>query len=522
MGTIFSFLLISALTYWKLIFHFFEQDEWMGMGHTLALGIGRVVQEGVANAFIFGTSRPIAGLINFIFYSLFGFNTVPLAIFAILVHGLSIFLVFKLIEKISPKSELKIFAALFFAVNLISNQAVSWFSSAAAVPVSTAFLLFSILLFLNFIEKNRRKSLYFSYLAFYLSFITKEINALFSIFFVFYFFFYKEKSLKRNLSVNFPYILVSVLAIFRYVYFYFLSQTQVGLIITRAGAGTLSLLANIFSIPISSLSQIFVIPRHIYSLARSTSILLHGFDKGDLFNQTTMSFHLSIVFSLLVILFLIFLYTRKRILKKNLLLGGLFYVLAILPYTVIQKGGTAFLEGRYYYLAVAGIAIIFAGIKLPKYKPSKALLLAIFFAYIFLHLKSIYTVLDNKVALSMRRKEVVKQLAKVDLKNKRRNIFFAESDEEYLGQKLPFQQGIGYTLMVIFHEQGAIPGVFLKENYLWNLGSQGYHTFEDYGFGYFYEPNKLEQTIKELESKHYNLVYLKYENQNLKIEKKDF
>ncbi len=515
------FIALSFLTYWKLFFHFYEQDEWVGLGHVFVKGLGRVTEGGnLFEVFALGSGRPVAGFLNYIFFSLFKLNTVPIAAFSILVHGITIFLVFMLLEKINPESKFNVLASVFFGINFASIQAITWFSS-VAVPVSTAFLLISILLYMKFIEKLKRRNLYLSYLFFYVSFLTKELNFLFSFLFVLYFYLKKSKNLKRNLTLNLPYIAIMLLAFIRYISFFLFSKERVGLVISNQNDGLIRIVSNFVDVPLTSLSQVFLIPSSTYSLANKVTSVLYNRVGDDLFNQTIMSTRLSIIFSLVFIAIILILFLKNKLNKENLLFGSLFYLVSILPYVVVEKS-FSFLEGRYYYLTVVGVAIIIAGMKLiGKNKLRNNLVYIFFLSYIFIQYRNINMFLNQKVSMSSQRKEIVQTLNQVNLEGKKINIFFSESEKDYLyeGQKLPFQQGIGYTLMVIYYLHGVIPDKFLTENYLWGITTEGYYSEGDYGFGYFYDPDKLNGVLETLEGRSYNLVYLKYDGKNLRVEK---
>ena len=64
-----------------------------------------------------------------------------------------------------------------------------------------------------------------------------------------------------------------------------------------------------------------------------------------------------------------------------------------------------------------------------------------------------------------------------------KNIFYITGDTDYyiVGNKVPFQQGMGYTLMVWYYHTGKIPKDLINENFLWELNSQGYKEIDNKG-----------------------------------------
>ena len=87
-----------------------------------------------------------------------------------------------------------------------------------------------------------------------------------------------------------------------------------------------------------------------------------------------------------------------------------------------------------------------------------------------------------------------------ELPNK--TVFFITSNQDFIVENnpLPFQQGIGYTLMVWYWDMSPVPVEFLLNDHLWDLASQGYKEIDNRGFGYFTEEYKLEETIKDYDN----------------------
>ena len=81
-------------------------------------------------------------------------------------------------------------------------------------------------------------------------------------------------------------------------------------------------------------------------------------------------------------------------------------------------------------------------------------------------------------------------------------VFYFESDRSYYGlpdteKILPFQSGLGQTLLVWYYKTQKFPSDFFQNNYLWDLESQGYKQIENQGFGYFRDFDLLKQTIDQ-------------------------
>jgi len=75
-----------------------------------------------------------------------------------------------------------------------------------------------------------------------------------------------------------------------------------------------------------------------------------------------------------------------------------------------------------------------------------------------------------------------------------KNVFYVTGDKEYYGphNMVPFQQGMGYTLMVWYYHTGKIPASFVEGNVLWDITTQGYKEVNGQGFGYFSDLPSLQ------------------------------
>src|SRR3989304_5291245 len=86
------FLLI--LSFWRVPFIFFQQDEWMGFGLIIDTGIG-LLMRGFDSPNILHFV-PLGQLFNYLSYHLFGLNHVAYNIAALLIHLINSYLVYKL------------------------------------------------------------------------------------------------------------------------------------------------------------------------------------------------------------------------------------------------------------------------------------------------------------------------------------------------------------------------------------------------------------------------------------------
>ncbi|MBT3249267.1 MAG: hypothetical protein HN846_00390 [Candidatus Pacebacteria bacterium] len=486
------FILISFSVYWRLFDHFYEQDEWMGVGHIKVLGISRVFEAGFLPAIIGGAGRPIAGLINYFFFTNFTFEAFPFALTSIILHSLTVYALFILLEKFNAKNLFQnTLISLFFLINAVSSQGVMWFSTAISVELSTLLLILSIIFFMDFNSTQNKKKYFLSILTFYLSFLTKEAAVLFSIFFIVYLFLQNKKEFFKKIKYTLPYITVSLIAFLRYLSF-FLVGNKVGKFVTSSPQGQSGLLSNAITYPIKSISHFFVSPEDWLGF--------FSFMKEMLPEQSFTLPSLLWAMSILLIALSLHLFVTNKIDRKIFIYGLVIYLVSILPYSIINSD--IFLESRYYYAPLVGVAVILTSFKLKKNYQSLLTTLAVFVLFAFMQISSINQRLEIKVVASQERKKIVDQLKSIELNGNKKNIFLIESDNpDYVVPKqvLPLQQGIGYTLMVLYYDQGVIPNEFLISNYLWDMGNQGLYESDDYLFGFFVEEAELEEELLSIE-----------------------
>src|SRR3989344_5949416 len=82
---------------------------------------------------------------------------------------------------------------------------------------------------------------------------------------------------------------------------------------------------------------------------------------------------------------------------------------------------------------------------------------------------------------------------------------------------LPFQQGSGYTLMVLYYNSGKIPKSFLKDGFLFEIGSQGYKESDNMGFGFFTDKKELEKAVTNYNLPPSSILHLQYLWQDNKL-----
>ncbi|TSC88490.1 MAG: Uncharacterized protein G01um10145_893 [Microgenomates group bacterium Gr01-1014_5] len=231
-----------------------------------------------------------------------------------------------------------------------------------------------------------------------------------------------------------------------------------------------------------------------------------------------------------VIVFFIALFLKKETVvnKKSVLFWLLFTFLSFTPYVVLSKD-FAYLESRYYYLPVAGGAVLLSWIAKRIWDTlGKKLFLIIIFPFflglIVWHAISVGKAIDEQLIFSNWRKNFI-----LDLKTLApslscsKNVFYISGEKNYWsdGNIVPFQQGTGYTLMVLYNDSGRIPKELLAESYLFEIGSQGYKEVGEKGFGFFTNKEELDKVVETHKLQQDCIIALSYDSQRHKLIKND-
>lgn len=502
--SVFIFLII-LFVFFNLPRTFYQQDEWQTLGHNLAQGLG-IFKHVNPFLLLFGELRPLSGLMYLFFLGFVKFTVVPAAIFAIIFHAINSGLVFYLVNKISKKKIIAIIASIFFVTNSISHQAITWVSAVGTLPAAT-FILFAIIAYLRYIETSNKKYILVSFIFTIVSLYFKGVGIFLFMLLPLMCFIYKNKSInikniKSTLVINLPFFILGLVILLVRVIEVFLHSEKVAGFAVGAGNSNFieTIIIHVVLYPLTSLLQIFVPPLDLYAITQAIAKIQYKFLIGsplvDLVVQSIVADMLAILGSLAILLFLGFIANRykDKVVNKNMLFAVLFFFLSFLPYIALDRD-SSYLSSRYFYLGAIGAGILFGYIiyflsNLSKY--AKWIVFPLVFLYLFHHVSIIRGDINHQVKLGNERKAVLNGIKSHYPKLDKNSIFYVTSDKQYYGDITnPFQNGLGYVLEVWYYDSGNIPKEFLSENYLWDLGAEGYRKRGNKGFGYFQDMDKM-------------------------------
>lgn len=499
---------ITILIFFNLPNTFYQQDEWQTLGHNLAQGIGIFANNPLQ--LLFGELRPLSGLMYLIFLGFYKFTVVPTAIFGILFHIINATLTLYFVDKITKKKLIAFIASVFLITNSVSHQAVTWASAIGTLPATTLILI-AIIMYLKYLEKANKKYLLISFISTILSLYFKGIGIFLFILLPLMGFIYKnipinKKNVKKMLAINFPLFTFGFLVLtVRFSEVFFRTEKIAGFV---SGGGDNSFVQTIILrmilYPLTSLFQIFVPPLDLYPIMPIITKMQYKFlitsPVSGLVAESIVTDMVAILGSIVILGLLGFMVYKYKdtTTNRNMLFALLFFFLSFLPYVVLDRDSSYF-SGRYFYVSVIPAGILFGYIvyffaNINTY----AKWVTLFFVTLFLlhHTSIIRRDINYQVNLGNERKAVLSGIKSQYPSIEKNSIFYVTSDKQFLGDITnPFQNGLGYVLEIWYYDSGNIPKSFLSENFLWDLGAEGYKKSGDKSFGYFQDMDKM---VKEM------------------------
>ncbi len=496
--------LLILFVYWDLPKTFYQQDEWQAIGHILVQGAGNIVHYTTPEQLLLGGGRPLSRALNLILLGHFKFNLLPISIFAIVIHSLNSLLVFYLAKKLFNKFWISFFASLFFALNSVSSQSITWVAAVGGLPATT-FLIASLIFYVEYLSKNNKKYIYFSYIFGLISLLFKESALFLFILYPLAFFLYKEKiRIKEFLVVHSPLFFYGILILFfRYLGLFFRNDNAAGFV-GVADNPVRSALVHLVLYPITSLFQIFVPPTDLYNLTpliiKTQYKFLIDSPVRDLVAQSIAADMVSSIgafFILGIFIFLIY-KTKDKFTKKGIIFILLFFFLSLLPYVVVHRD-SSYLSSRYFYVSSVGAGIllgIFINYLVKINKIFLILIIPVISFYMLHNVQIIKKEINFQQEIGSQRIAVLKGITNIYPNPENNSIYYVISDKSYYGSITnPFQNGLGYVIEVWNFDTGKIPSSFLTENFLWDLGAEGYDSKGSLGFGYFQDIDKMVGVI---------------------------
>lgn len=527
----FVYLILILLVFGGLTKTFFQQDEWATFGNMI---YAQEMESGWLERLLplagFSHFAPFPRIIPKIMFDFFGINFLPYALLPLILQVLNSFLVFYLALILTKKKWLSFLAGLFFAINSISRQTIIWIAASTGAQGSALFLLLSLI----FLAKRKP---WLSTLAFLFSLFFKETSIfLFAFLPIFLFIFSSEKKLSKIKIFKFllPLWLMAFLYFGLRFLLFFNAPPPPGTPyeVSQPTAKEVYVF-RFFTHPLKSLSQSFIPQEEVVTLSRLTIRLAYPWfvaSNGavDPYVAETVGADIfSYGGAVLVLAGLVFLVKRlPQSLKPVLAFSLILMLLASWPLLFIsgRAGYFSLIEGRHLYLLGIGSSLIWA-ILLRK---RNVLTLAVLLLLVGFSVFRIQKDIQKQIELGDLRRSILEQIYHRYPKLPEKVIFYIESDLAYYGlppeeKILPFQSGLGQTLMVWYYGHGQkLPPCFFppEEDFLYAITEQDYRECQGRGFGYFRQPDKLKEAIKKNKLAKENIISFSFNSQNNSLEEK--
>lgn len=503
---IFLFLAVFVV-FWPITKSFYQQDEWASLGSALVYGPKFIWQSTSGPVqFLLGQGRVLSNVFNYLLFSGHPFNLIYVFLFGIIWHALNTVLVFFLARKFIKSFPAVVLASVFFAFNSVAQQAVIWPSTIVNTLPSTTLVILSIFSFMKYLE-GKSKWLSAAFLFLYASLFFKESGVCLFLLFPIFGDFYLKLTFQKFLKSFWLFILFITLTVVARLWQFGNISSAMNLFVTGS---TPNYLFNIFLrliyYPLTSLSLTYLPAQSMLALAKIITRLYYSFIPAnivDLVAQSVVLDGMAIFFSLSLVILFITCFKGNNEKKHFFLLLGIF-IFSFLPYAIITKN-FAYLESRYYYLASVPAAILLGMFwqKLFSFKKG-IVVLSIFVFVVFLkwHITSISGELSRQLILANQRKAILDEVTKVRPSLDDKTVFYFTGGRNYYideGNNLPLQQGLGYTLAVWYYGKNRAYSnlqPLIKDQFLWDLGSQGYREVYGKGFGCFWQIADLKKEIK--------------------------
>lgn len=496
-------VILSVVLYRKLFFTFYQQDEWMALGSFFGYGmIGPLREKSLMEMFI-GAGRPFIWPLHVLSYKILPFQMWPLASFSIIMQPLIGILMYAIVLALTGSAVGAWIAGLYFLISYNGSQTVSWFATSTVTLASTFFGLLAVLFMLNYLRANKSAYLFVSLASVICSYFFKESGFMFVLFLpILYILLSRGKRvIIRAFRIFWPLIAYFSFAIALTIIHLLTPAQQVDKFVGQSSGGIWRVAQNIFFYPILSFSQLFI----PFPLVKKVSPAL-----------AEMSLFTDAVFvglSVLLIGFILWSMYRFKRARIPLALSLVFTLLSFVPYAVLSRGAS-YLSSRYFYVGAVGAAMLagtYAAIAWDKLASSGrgvrliicsiACVVAVFWAYKnmqFIGRDVQLQVLDARERLAILNE--VKRRYPVLPKNP---VFYVTGDHPgyyyVANQKLPFQQGIGFTILVWYYPDGGISRELLRISIpqFWDIKGQGYREIDGTGFGYYWDKDVMRNEMLE-------------------------
>lgn len=500
------FIFLSGVIYYRLVNVFYQQDEWQALGHFLANGHYTIFSNLSFPQLIFGEGRILTSALFYLFFVFSPYNTIFLSLVAIVLQGINTFFIYLISQKIFKYSLTSFTLSIIFLTNSVFDQSIIWFGGSLATLLAGLFILLSLYFYLSYLNEKRNSKFVLAFICLFISIYFKEVGVPLLILYPLLYILEKKREYKEFLKVSILpvlyFILFGLVRVGEIIY----SSHKVGDYVSKSTPIKHTLLINVLLYPLTGFSQSLIPDVFMYTKAKEFFVnyyntFLHTLNP-DLIAQTVVTDFITALLSLGIIGLLLVISVKLKKLKV-FLFSILFYFFSMLPYIFILRG-SSYLESRYYYIPFIGVlfclGILIDWLLQNKNKLITVISLILIGVYSLWNTGFISNELKVQIDLASQRKTILYSVKKTIPVIKPQTVIYVESDYSYIvgNNPLPFQEGIGYTFLVWLSDKKHLYFQdLLNQNYLWDIGSEGFARDDKYGYGFFTNYSDLKDSVKK-------------------------
>ena len=516
---------------------FYMNDEWMALGNVFVNGIFAGINKYSFFEILLGKGRPLTFLLSNLFYYFSTYNIIPFVVTAYFFHILNGLLIYLFVKKISRNRFVSVIAGIFFITASISNQSITWIPNITQDLPAVACILLAQLSLVAFVETKRKKYIFLSLLAAYVSYLFKD-----QFFYVFlwlpilYFLLSTKRFSLKDLFRRYWILIILATGVIIYKLIALYGPDIISFKMTAINYWMKSLF-NWFYYPLITLSQTFVPPEYMFKSAHKFFYFYYGnlapyISNIDVISQNIISDMLSILLSFVFLIALFISYAFNKSQRKTVWIGIIYYFLSFSTIAIyLDTRGTSYVESRYLYASMISMGIFFAvildtiRIKLFTIRIPKIISIFIICAITIIYFGKQITLIQRAVWRStinaQNETQVLKEFSQILPTLPPKSVIYLTGNNTYYGyvhHPVPFQLDPGYILMVWYYKSGFIPNDSLRvDRKLWSFGTQWYEELDGKAFGYYWDKDYLISEIKNKKFSLNQVIGLYYDGNNRKL-----
>lgn len=489
-----AIIAVFAVSYHKVPFLFFQQDEIFSFGFFNKEGINSISYFLTLDKLTHVT--PITFGLSYLLYLVFGLNWIPFNILGLIFHALNGVLICLIVYTLFKDKMLSLISLLIFYSMSGANELIMW-PVANLNVLCLSFGLLSVYVVIKAHLRDSRLNLLESIILpfiFLMAVFSMEYAIFLAAFIPIAVFVLNGLSKKTIVSLA-PFFVVTA----SYYLLRFLPYSASEIIGVNSPFKLTS--SSFFTFPITYLGQLFAGQDFILSISKFISSFFFGISENWIFAEKIIYGYVATFFAVLFLL--VFFRTLWVIKKKNpksylySMLFLLFIFMSALPFLLVPNKDFSIIPSRYLYFGTAGLSILFAIL----YSLKKGYMVLIL-VLVTLGTMANYGKAESLYRTGETRREILNIIKRSYPDLPRKVVFYITSDISYFGlpdyeKVLPFQSGLGQTLLVWYYPTERFPKQFFENRFLWDIPSQGYEEVSGIGFGYFRDVKLLRETLKK-------------------------